>query len=103
MSASPQTMQALLAQQLMQRPGSQTYGGGVAGPQMQSQATPVGAASQLAQKVMLMRALQQQPQGQPPGQMPPQPNPLAAPQMMGSTQVQPQLMQAQQLPGGVSA
>jgi len=102
MSASPQTMQALLAQQLMQRPGSQAYGGGAAGPQMQSQASPVGAASQLAQKVMLMRALQQQPQGQPPNQLPPQANPLQ-PQMMGSMQAQPQQMNQLPMPGGTNA
>lgn len=67
MSANPQAMAQMLAQQLGQQPGS----GG----------SPLGAASQLAQKIMLMQALQkgqpQQPQVPPvlPGAMqPPQMN-----------------------------
>jgi len=66
MSADPQMMAQMLASQLGgQQP--QSVGG------MQGQTPPVGAAAQMAQKIMLMRALQQ---GQPPQQsrMPPQPN-----------------------------
>lgn len=103
MSANPQAMQAMLAQGLMQRPQSQSYGGGIAGPQMQAQSTPMDAATQMAQKVMLLRALQQQPRGAPPTQLPPQSNPIGQNQMMGSMQAQPQIPGAQQMPGGVNA
>lgn len=50
-------MQQMLAQRLMQ-PQSTSFGGGAAGPQMQGQTTPLNAASQLAQKAMLVRSLQ---------------------------------------------
>jgi len=89
MSADPQMMAQMLASQLGgQQP--QSVGG------MQGQATAVGAAAQMAQKIMLRRALQQ---GQPPQhpQMPPQPN------MMGGVAAQPQAMQQMQTPGGVNA
>lgn len=97
MSASSQAMQSLLAQKLMQPSQSSSYGGGVLGPQMQGQTSPLGAASQMAQKIMLMRALQGQPQGQPPTQVPPQPNP------MGGVNAIPQQMNQQPVPGGTNA
>lgn len=77
MSTSPQTMQMLLAQQLAQKPQNQTYGGGATGPQMQAKVSPLTGASDMAQKIMLMKALQQQPRGALPTQTPPQANPLA--------------------------
>jgi len=89
MSADPQMMAQMLASQLGgQQP--QSVGG------MQGQTPPVGAAAQMAQKIMLMRALQQ---GQPPQQsrMPPQPN------IMGGVAAQPQAMQQMPTPGGVNA
>lgn len=74
MSVDPQTMRMLLAQSLMQSgqgSGNQgTAAGGMGG--MQPQVTPnvgtqnaVGNAANLAQRIMLMRALQQRGQGQP--------------------------------------
>jgi hypothetical protein len=72
MSVSPQMMQMLLAQKLQQNPQAQSYGGGAAGPQMQAKASPLTAGSDMAQKIMLMRALQQNPQGAPPTQAAPQ-------------------------------
>jgi hypothetical protein len=68
MSVNPQTMQLLLAQRLMQQPQQQAYGGGTAGPQMQAQQTPMSTASQAAQRILLMQALQngQQPAAQTP-------------------------------------
>lgn len=90
MSANPQAMAAMLAQQLGQQPQS---GGPVA-----AQQGPLGAAAQLAQKVMLMQALQK---GMPPQQ---QPNPMQPqPNMMGGIAAQPQAMQAMQMPGGINA
>lgn len=74
MSADANTMQALLAQRLMQSPQSPSYGGGAAGPQMQGQVSPLNAASQAVQQAMLIRALQrpqQPPQQQPSPQAPP--------------------------------
>lgn len=73
MSASPNMMQMLLAQHLMQQPQSQTAGGGAAGPQMQGQTSPMGTGAQLAQKLMLMQALQNQQTPQAPQQPPQQP------------------------------
>lgn len=58
MSVDPGTMQRMLAQGLQQPQGA-SYGGGGAGPQMQgSTATPGGIGAQVAQKLMLMKALQ---------------------------------------------
>ena len=103
MSMDPGMMQALLAQRLQQSPQGQSYGGGFGGPQMQPRSNPLTAGGDIAQKLMLIKALQQQPRGALPTQAPPQANPMAQPQMMGSTQVQPQIPQAQQMPGGVNA
>ena len=82
MSADPQAMAMLLGG--LQQPQSQ---GG-----QQAQVSPLGGAAQLAQKIMLMQALQkgqpQQPQ-QPTGYLPGQP--------------QPQQMNAQPIPGAINA
>jgi hypothetical protein len=101
MSASPGAMQALLAQQLMQGPTAGTMGGGIGGPQMQGSITPMNGAANMAQKIMLMRALQQQaPQQQPsPQQQIPQPQPNT----MGGVNGIPQQMNQQPLPGGSNA
>jgi hypothetical protein len=65
MSADPNLMRYMLMQQLMQPKQTAAYGGGMAGPQMQAQQSPLGGASNVVQKLMLMRALQgQSPQGQ---------------------------------------
>lgn len=90
MSANPQVLAQLLAGQ----PGQQQQGG------MQAQTTPLGGAAQLAQKIMLMQALQKPPQQQPPqipGQ-PPNPTTMGAPGLPG--QALPQMMNAQPVPGG---
>src|SRR5271154_1739506 len=55
MSMDPSMIQQLLMQRL-QQPGS--AGGGMGGPQMQGGITPQNMAAQLAQKAMLVRALQ---------------------------------------------
>jgi hypothetical protein len=52
MSADPNVMRMMLASQLMQGPSQQTVGG------MQGQISPMGGASNLLQKIMLMRYLQ---------------------------------------------
>ena len=80
MSANPQMMAQMLASQL----GGQ--GQGATGVQQ----TPMGGAAQLAQKIMLMKALQQ-------GQPPPQPGMPVLPGAM-----QPQQMN-QPMPGAVNA
>lgn len=59
MSMDPQTLQMLLAQRL----GGQQPGG--ATPQQTAPVGPMNAASQIAQRLMLMRALQQRPPGTP--------------------------------------
>lgn len=95
MSANPQQMAMMLASQLGGQP--QSVGG------MQPQSSPLGAAAQLAQKVMLMQALQkppQTPQPQPPG-MPPNPTTMGAPGLPG--QALPQGMNQAPLPGAVNA
>lgn len=76
MSVNPQTMQLLLAQRLMQQPQQQGYGGGQLGPQMQAKQSPTADASQIAQKILLMQALQN---GQQPGMAQPQQAPYAGP------------------------
>lgn len=89
MSANPQLMQMLLAQSLMgQRPQQGSYGGitPATGPQ-----DAMGNMGQLAQRLMLMRALQQRNQ-QPQMQVPPEstgpPAPLAGgANPMGTPQV----------------
>lgn len=65
MSMDPQTLRMLLAQQLGQVPQAGTAGGGAAGPQMQGQVSPMNAGANIAQKLMLIRALQQRPPGTP--------------------------------------
>lgn len=62
MSADPAVMQQMLVQQLQQAPQGASYGGGGSGPAMQGSISPMNAASNLVQKVMLMRALQNAPQ-----------------------------------------
>lgn len=94
MSANPQIMAQMLAGQLGQQP--QQQGG------MQAQTTPLGGAAQLAQKIMLMQALQKPPQQQPPqipGQ-PPNPTTMGAPGLPG--QALPQGMNQAPLPGAIN-
>lgn len=98
MSMDPGTMQALLAQRLGQS-SSPTYGGGGAGPQMQARQNPMTAGSDIAQKLLLMRALQQNPRGAPPLQ-PAQPVTPPQPNMLGGVNGVPQTMNAQPVPGG---
>ena len=96
MSMDPGLIRLMLAQGLTQGPQSATFGGDGAGPQMQSQVSPLGASANLMQKLMLMRALQQRPGQQPP---PPQPQPVGPggfPLPMGTPV--PQTMNAQPVP-----
>jgi hypothetical protein len=91
MSADPQQMAQMLASQLGngQQPGAAPQGG-----------NPLaGGAAQLAQKIMLMRALQQ---GQPPPQpgQPPNPTAMGAPGLPG--QALPQGLNQAPLPGAVN-
>jgi hypothetical protein len=58
MAIDPGTMQQMLMQRLAQGPQAGTAGGGQGGPQMQGQVSPQNAAASLAQKAMLIRALQ---------------------------------------------
>lgn len=59
MSMDPSQIQAMLVQQLGSRAGQPgTAGGGAAGPQMQGQTSGANLMAQLAQKAMLMKALQ---------------------------------------------
>jgi len=88
MSVNPQMIAQMLAGGLGGQPQQQ---GSVASPQQ-----PLGAAAQLAQKIMLMQALRQ-----PPQQTLPQPPPYPQPNIMGGAQ--PQAMQMMQRPGGVNA
>ena len=80
-----------IAQMLMQ-------GSGGAPPQGGGQQTGNGAqtGADLLRKIMMIKALQAQQQPQP-GQPPQQPN------VFGQVAAQPQVMQAQQLPGGSNA
>lgn len=92
MSMDPGTIQQLLVQKLMQgqaQPGMGTSGN----TQIQGQASPLGAASNLAQKVMLMKSLQQR--------LPQQQQPLL-PQIGAVMPQQPQAMNAP-MPGGTNA
>lgn len=93
MSANPQVLAQLLAGQ----PSQNTQQGG-----MQAQTTPVAGAAQLAQKIMLMQALQRPPQ-QPAPQpgMPPTPTTMGAPGLPG--QAMPQQMNQNPMTGGQSA
>lgn len=94
MSANPQVLAQLLSAQGGQPP--QQSG-------IQSQISPFGAAAQLAQKVMLMQALQKSPQQQPPqipGQ-PPNPTTIGAPGLPG--QALPQGVNQAPMPGAVNA
>jgi len=81
MSANPQAMMQMLASGL---------GGQQQGQNPQAQVSPLGAGAQLAQKIMLMKMLQGQPQ---------QPQPPAA--LPGAPQ--PQQPNALPMPGGVNA
>lgn len=78
MSMDPGAMQQLLSQQLQQP--APVAGGGMGGPPMQgNMGTPIGIGGQIAQKIMLMKALQQS-QGQPQiNQAIQQMNPMAPP------------------------
>jgi len=58
MATDPDMMQQMLMQQLMQPAQGGSFGGGAAGPQMQGNISPLNAAATLAQKAMLIRALQ---------------------------------------------
>lgn len=67
-ASSDQILQMLLAQKLGgggQQQMMPTAGGGNAGPQMVGQVSPMASAANIAQKLMLMRALQQKPPGTP--------------------------------------
>lgn len=86
MSANSQMMAQMLAQQLG---GQQPQGG------MQAQTSPLGGASQLAQKIMLMQALQKGMPPQQPGQPP------VPPVMPGA--MQPPQMNQMPMPGGTNA
>jgi len=66
----PNLMRYMLMQQLMQR-GNQTPGQMQNGPQMQARPSALGGAADVAQKIMLMRALQGQRPQAPPMQVPP--------------------------------
>jgi hypothetical protein len=57
MSMDPNAMSQLLAQQLMQSPQANNYGSGQT-PQITARTSPLAGGAQLAQKLMLMRALQ---------------------------------------------
>jgi hypothetical protein len=64
MAIDPGTMQQMLAQHLMQPPQQPApVGGGQAGPQMQGQTSPMNAGAQLMQKILAMKAMQNQQQG----------------------------------------
>lgn len=63
MAIDPGTMQQMLAQRLMQPPQQpQPVGGGQAGPQMQGQTTPQNVTMQMIQKILAMKAMQNQQQ-----------------------------------------
>lgn len=100
MSANSQAMAQMLAGQLGQHTQQQQGG-------MQANTTPLGGAAQLAQKIMLMQALQRPPQQTPPqpGMVPPgsPPNPttIGAPGLPG--QALPQQMNQAPMPGAVNA
>lgn len=81
MSADPQMMAQLLAAQLGGQQAPQAGG-------MQAQVSPLGAAAQIAQKVMLMNALRKPPQPQGYGQA-----------ISSATQTPAQLNQYQQMMG----
>lgn len=63
MSMDPAMMQQMLAQKL-QQPAQAGVAGGAGSPQMQGSISPANAAATLAQKAMLVRALQSQQQRQ---------------------------------------
>lgn len=87
MSANPQAMAQMLATQLG---GGQSVGG------MQGQNSgPMGAAGQLVQKIMLMKALQQ-------GQPPQQPGMPPVPAQLPGAMAPPQMNQLP-MPGGTNA
>lgn len=96
MSMDPQAIQQLLMQRL-QQPGM--AGGGGGGPQMQGAMSAPNAAAQLAQKVMLMKALQARAQQGRANSMMPATNAQIArdPQML-SLQQPPPMMQAPPMP-----
>lgn len=109
MSVSPQMIQQMLMQGLSQPAPQSSMGGGQAGPAMQGSISPGNAAATLAQKVMLMKALQgRAAQTQANGMMPAtnaqiaqDPSMLALQQpvpMQPPPQVQPQVQPPQQPP-----
>jgi hypothetical protein len=96
MSIDPGTLQQMLAQQLMQPPQQPApVGGGGAGPQMQGQTTPQNATAQMIQKILAMKAMQNQPQGmqqqQAQGMLPGTQQQIAADPKMQALQQSPQL------------
>lgn len=95
MSTDPQSMAMMLAGQLG---GQQSPQGSAQTPQVQ----PLGAAAQLAQKIMLMQALQKPPQQQSPQipGMPPNPTTMGAPGLPG--QALPQGLNQAPMPGAVN-
>lgn len=96
MSMDPGTMQQLLMQKLQQPAQAGTAGGGQGGPQMQGQVSPMNAAATLAQKAMLVRALQGQQQAQ---QQPIAQGMLPGTQAQMAADPQMQALQAQGLQG----
>lgn len=86
MSVTPQMM----AQMLMQQGsgGAAPQGGGAL-------AGAMGGAGDMMRKIMLIRALK----GQPPIQQ----NPMGQPNQLGDQMIQPQMPNAQQMPGGTYA
>ncbi len=80
--------QQMLAQMLAGS-GQAPQGGGAA-------AGAMGGAADMMRKIMLIKALQ--------GQSPQQPSPMAQPNMLGNSMMaQPQIPNAQQMPGGTNA
>lgn len=94
MSANPQVLAQLLS---AQGSGQAPQQGGI-----QTQVSPIGAAAQLAQKIMLMQALQKPPQQQAPQipGLPPNPTTLGAPGMPG--QALPQGLNQAPMPGAIN-
>jgi hypothetical protein len=107
MAMDPGTMQQMLMQKLQQQPQSASAGGGFGSPPMQGNtATPGGIGAQVAQKLMLMKALQNSQAGQQQqvaqGMLPGTNAQLAADPTMQALQQPPQLPPMQFPPGGPS-
>ena len=99
MSMDPGTMQQMLMQRLQQSPQGATAGGGAAGPMMQGNTgTPMGISAQVAQKIMLMKALQGQQQTQQANAMLPGTNAMIAHDPTMQAMQQPPQMPPPQMP-----